>query len=452
MDRKHFITVLAMAVAVASCSPPAGDGFPSDPITQAISWPEGGFHPCRFNFGAAWQGTAFNYPAGPNYTSLWLGDKDNWNEFWEGEFLRSHWPGQKLYGRTPLFYSYVIAFTARREKGLKDCDTGSPNLCEQGANFVRQNEATILDQYRKYATNTARIWGKDNPVIWLMEPDYFQYNDNRQQGGGMSYEQLGTLMGKILNVIAAELPNAVFSMDISPWAQNPQAWFAAMPVSKFSFINTSGGRTDADSDKIRNENNMKWRDISALTKLRIIADDGYGVGGGSLGHDSTWDNINNLKSRMADGVVSITQGNPRGDWNTIIAGLKPQLGTVPNCTATTIAMPAPLPGSGGASGMGGMAAGTGGKAAASGGASGQSGQSALGQGGGAMAAGGSAGSDQGGVGGQTADEPAVKDGNANKFFGIGCAFGSSHQRRPKAGLLGLLGILLAVVSYQRSRH
>ncbi|MDX2023296.1 MAG: hypothetical protein SF187_23885 [Deltaproteobacteria bacterium] len=449
MNRTAFFRTLLLFApwALAACEPPQTADV--KPIAQAISWPQTGFNPCQFNFGAAWQGTAFNYPAGPSYTTLWLGDKENWNEFWEGEFLRSHWPEQKLYGRTPLFYSYIIAFTARRERGLKDCDTGSPNLCEQGATFIRQNEAKILEQYRKFASNTARIWGKVNPVIWLMEPDYFQYTDNRQQGGPMTYEQLGALMTKIVNVIQGELPNAVLSMDISPWVQNPQAWFAALPMSKFSFINTSGGRTDADSDKVRNENNMRWRDVAQLTKLPIIADDGYGVGGGSLGHDATWDNVNNIKARLADGVIAITQGNPRSDWNTILSQLRPQLAAVPNCTVMTVPKPAPPPGSdppakGGASGtsgmggVGGAVANTGGKPGA-GGQGGAGGDAASNSAGNTGENGGSGG--DGGAGGEAQDMAAGHAGADNEFFGIGCAFGGAGAPG-YSGLLLMLGLAL----------
>lgn len=39
----------------------------------------------------------------------------------------------------------------------------------------------------------------------------------------------------------------------------------------------------------------------------IIADTGYGVGGGSTGHVASWDEEEILQLRIADGVVAVTQ-------------------------------------------------------------------------------------------------------------------------------------------------
>ena len=68
--------------------------------------------------------------------------------------LKACKPGGKLAGKTPVYYSYIIAFTARTDLQLKDCNVGSPNLCEQGANYMRQKKARILAQYEKYASET----------------------------------------------------------------------------------------------------------------------------------------------------------------------------------------------------------------------------------------------------------------------------------------------------------
>ena len=73
---------------------------------------------------------------------------------------------------------------------------------------------------------------------------------------------------------------------------------------------------------------MTWKAIHALTGKPIIADDGYGVAGASTGHDITWDAPANLNARIGDGVVSITQANPKADWNGVIAGVRGQLGAV----------------------------------------------------------------------------------------------------------------------------
>jgi hypothetical protein len=144
-------------------------------------------------------------------------------------------------------------------------------------------------------------------------------------------------MGDLVAAVRKHLPNAVFSMDISPWVANPASWFGAFKMSDFTYINTSGGGTEANNARIRMANPMTWKSVHDLTKKPIIADDGYGVAGASTGHDGTWDEAANLKARMGDGVIAITQSNPKADWNATLTALKPQLGPIEGCQPTALA-------------------------------------------------------------------------------------------------------------------
>ena len=56
-------------------------------------------------------------------------------------------------------------------------------------------------------------------------------------------------------------------------------------------------------------NYVTWKQVHAITGLGIIADTGYGIGGLSHGHDHRWDNMFNLRQRIADGVVAVTQAS-----------------------------------------------------------------------------------------------------------------------------------------------
>lgn len=282
--------------------------------------------PCGFSFGAGWNGLNINYPADADYVTIWAGSDENWNAYWIGDMLKACKPGGKLAGKTPVFYSYIVAFTARRDLGLQDCNVGSPNLCQKGANYIRQQKSRILSQYEKYASEAAKAFGTSDPIVWLMEPDYFQYaSDTHQEGGPLSYSEAGAFMGELVATVRKSLPNAVFSLDISPWIPDPAKWYGSFKMDDFAYINTSGGGTDANSDKIRNANAMTWRSVHDVTHKPIIADDGYGVAGSSTFHDATWDDPNNLKARIADGVVAITQTNPKSDWNSTITSLRGQL-------------------------------------------------------------------------------------------------------------------------------
>jgi hypothetical protein len=280
--------------------------------------------PCKFNFGAGWSGLNSTYPAAADFVTIWAGSDEAWNAYWIGDMVKATRPGGKLAGKTPVFYSYIIAFTARRDLGLQDCNVGSPNLCQKGANFIRQQKSRILSQYAKYASEAAKIVGSD-PIVWMMEPDYYQYAQAGQEGGALSFAEAGAFMKEMVATVRQSLPGAVFSLDISPWINDVGGWYGAFNMADFTYINTSGGGTDANNAKIRSANNMTWKSVHDATHKPIIADDGYGVAGSSTFHDATWDDLNNLKARIADGVVAIGQANPKADWNNTITSLQGQL-------------------------------------------------------------------------------------------------------------------------------
>jgi hypothetical protein len=55
------------------------------------------------------------------------------------------------------------------------------------------------------------------------------------------------------------------------------------------------------------------------------------VNGSSEGHDADWDNPTFINQRIADGVVSISQYNPNGNWASTIAQIRGQLELPPDC-------------------------------------------------------------------------------------------------------------------------
>ncbi|HYP89176.1 MAG TPA: hypothetical protein VEQ59_13510, partial [Polyangiaceae bacterium] len=124
--------------------------------------------------------------------------------------------------------------------------------------------------------------------------------------------------------------------DISPWvddngASNGQTWYSSFDLSKFTFVNTSGGSTLGANTKIRSDNNMTWSGVSKVTGKTVLADTGYGANGVSAGHDANWDSVDNLNARIADGVISISQYNPEANWSSTIAGLRSQLAKPKSC-------------------------------------------------------------------------------------------------------------------------
>ena len=282
------------------------------------------FDPSRFNFGADWEYPSKNGKIDElkyvlDYWTIWI---------WEDEFI-SFWHGAMIdtcrkYNQTPVFYGYLIAGLS----GLGDADQGG-RLDSEGGGWIRSNINKVVSTYEAYASRIASEYGTSKPVIWLMEPDFSQYCDG--DGNDLSKSEAADVMKKLIGAVKKYLPNAYFSMDISPWDNNISSYYSNFDMSLISFLSNSGGRTQAGSDRIRSDanNNVTWAGASsAAGGLCIIADCGYGVGGKPTGHASDWDNIDNIKNRMKDGVLAITHKDPAVGWANTVKSLKTSLSGV----------------------------------------------------------------------------------------------------------------------------
>jgi hypothetical protein len=293
------------------------------------------FDPCKFNFGTDWDYLANKTQSGVatniDYVTMWLTESAYSSTNKHGPMIDFC----KTNNKTPVFYAYIIA----KASGLGDCNTGG-KLCTDGAGWLKNNISKVKTIYENYASNVASKYGTEKSTIWLLEPDYYQYFSDAKQTTKLSYSEAADFMDQLMTVVKKHLPNAMFSTDLSPWIEdqkNTSNWYGTLPTSKCNFVNTSGGESEAGNTKIVARNQMTWSGISNVTKKGIIADCGYGPGGGSTGHNAAWDNVANLKARIADGVVAITQKNPNSDWGTTIASLRTQLTglTIKSCTGTT---------------------------------------------------------------------------------------------------------------------
>lgn len=148
----------------------------------------------------------------------------------------------------------------------------------------------------------------------------------------MSVQSMVALLGDVSARVRQHLPRAEFSMDISPWVSDQRGWlqpFLSARALNLTFMHTSGGRTSARSERIRESDPTSWREIHTISKLGIIADTGYGVAGDSTGHDDAWDQPTNLDARARDGVIALTQANPSPEWLHSIQTLRSHLAPLP---------------------------------------------------------------------------------------------------------------------------
>ena len=297
------------------------------------------FSQCRFHFGtvdAIARGKPDMIAQMDFYTPGWMASISD--TFDMGYVCDNAKAGGTFANQVPVIVAYVAAFYVKRHMGLADCGAGASDLCHQGAAAIQANLAQIVAVYRSFSQGFAACYGTTRPIIFEMEPDFYQYTyatGATVQTQPWTYAQAGMIMGQFVSALKSALPNALFSMDISPWvgtnnntgsngSDNGRNWYSNFDMTQFTFINTSGGSTDAAGTRIRG-NAMTWAGVSQVTGKPILADTGYGFNGSSAGPDAAWDSATNINARMLDGVVSISQYNPAASWGTTIAGIRSQL-------------------------------------------------------------------------------------------------------------------------------
>jgi len=316
-------------------------GNPASAGTTGSAGTSGGgiFSPCQFHFGTIDSIAKANPSMIPQldfFTPGWMGQKDTFDMKYVCDEANA---GGELAGKVPVIVAYVAAFYAKRHMGRCDCNVntcGTNNdLCHDGAADVQGNLSAIVNVYKSYAQGFASCYGTTKPIVFEMEPDWYQYTISSQTQP-MTAAQAGSIMSQFVTAVKESLPNARFSMDISPWvgsngADNGADWYSHFDMSLFSFINTSGGSTQANATKIRSSNEMTWAGVSKATGKPILADTGYGANGASAGPDPNWDTASNINARIADGVVAISQYNPASNWGATIASVRSQLNTLKTC-------------------------------------------------------------------------------------------------------------------------
>lgn len=120
-----------------------------------------------------------------DYITLWIGaikstcpdynSKDltctDFNPGWAGKMLQK----AKSLNKPVILYGYIIAFEARNLQDLSDCNAnlGKTTLCQQGANFIRNNRDRIIERYGHYSSSIANYLGTSYPTVFLIEPDFW---------------------------------------------------------------------------------------------------------------------------------------------------------------------------------------------------------------------------------------------------------------------------------------
>jgi hypothetical protein len=331
MIRKSFavVAILSAMAAQASFAAFSKCGFNVGVDLAQASTAKCGYMGCTPNI------SDLDLPAGVDFVARFAGHTDVGG----GRITPAPQPKQEGYflamakslNATPVYYTYIIAegmkVAYNLDKDQSDCNGSAPKtICTEWGNYYANYRSAIISQYTAFAKDAATRWGTTQPMIWALEPDFYQYASNAKGNTKpLSFSDAAKLIGDIADAIKAAMPNAQIAMDISPWA--PDDWFTSLPLSKFTYMSTSGGISQPGSEIKPGE--KSWAKIKQLTKLPIIADDGYGAYGNLTSPNSGWADVNNIKARMADGVVGLMQAYPKSAWTSVISNIHSQTAT--NC-------------------------------------------------------------------------------------------------------------------------
>lgn len=290
---------------------------------------------CKFAWGAPSSGTNYSYL---NFVSTWVGDETNGGlSSWSATANNNSCGDCNLVGTVAgtssmvVFYTYFIGFQACKQGGYCDCNTSSPpNLCSNGAQWIRNNRAQLINAYGQYA-KAVYARSPNKPVIWWLEGDFPQYNAT-SQSTPLSPTELGQLARDITCAIKSNEPNAIVAMNHAPWTADAvsTAFWAAQPVDVLDLIWVQGAGDAAALPNSGSYNattaNYAW--LHNSTGLKIMAETSYaGSGANDRWSTTTAANIN---ARIANGVIGVLVNSPPSNYQTAFAALNPSLSSTCN--------------------------------------------------------------------------------------------------------------------------
>ena len=236
----------------------------------------------------------------------WVGSRwSDENEKWLIQFR-----DPKRLSQIPYINLYTIAGMASAKKKLTDCNVGAKpekTLCVNGANFIREYKAQLLQSYTDTANAIKTNYGIDKPIFLHFEPDLYQYNSNIQKDRGLSFDEISEMVNSWTDIFKATLPNASLVMDVSPWNSDLKGW--SKKLRNFDYAGLVGRRFEPEP-MIRNSKGkdlMTYAQIVKLTGKKLIVDDAHGPGGKWLPYNPNWDKLELYNARFEDGIIAVIQ-------------------------------------------------------------------------------------------------------------------------------------------------
>ena len=200
--------------------------------------------------------------------------------------------------KTPYFYAYIAAGKAKSAYGLHDCNVASPDLCHQGANFIRNNNSAIVQGYTDFANKIKQIYGTTRPIMIHPDSDFYQYTENAQQNGPLTFSQMQNYMNQWTSAIKSVLPNSILVMDISPW--NNDIAGLTSGLQNFDYAGMVGKRYPPNG-----VDNKTYAQIYQATGKKMILNDAHGVNGALMSYPYNWEDRTTVQNAWNEGVVAV---------------------------------------------------------------------------------------------------------------------------------------------------
>jgi hypothetical protein len=290
---------------------------------------------CTFAWGGPSSGSNYSQL---NFVSTWVGDETNgglnsWSATGTNNSCGDCSLVQTVAGTSSMvvFYTYFIGFQACKMGGYCDCNTDpTPNLCSNGAQWIRDNRAQIIRAYGEYA-RVVYARSPSKPVIWWLEGDFPQYNATSQTAP-LSYAELGQLTRDITCAIKSNEPNAVVASNHAPWLADDvtTGFWGAQPTDVLDLIWVQGaGDTDAfPNSGTYNATTANYAWLHNHTGLKIMAETSYQSS--SSGDRWSTTTAANINARIANGVIGVLVSQPPSNYQTAFTALNSSLNSTCN--------------------------------------------------------------------------------------------------------------------------
>ena len=213
-------------------------------------------------------------------TGPWL--LDGWKP-WHSTWLNKFSEPQNA-GKTPYILSYMIAGLGRRDIGMTDCDLNDNvlSVCTDGADYIRNNSASIEAEYRRTADQIAAIYGSREVYIH-MEPDFFLYHQSSLQKNPLTRTEAHRFMNKLIAIYRNRLPGAKIAMDVSMWNPDLPGWHAGFVGADYGAM---VGKAFPGNKLV---DGKTYEQVQSAVGAPLIVDTAHTFGGYFTAYDASWE-------------------------------------------------------------------------------------------------------------------------------------------------------------------